>query len=277
MSVIMTSLKAVDTSDGENVKLKRVFGYHQKEMFDPFLLLDHIDTDEVQQGFPWHPHRGIETITYLIKGGAKHQDSLGNEGTLKGGDVQWMLTGSGILHQEFPDDNYKEIELLQFWLNMPAANKMDDPQYYYTNIFEDNVVSVGSSTVSVIAGNYKDTKGPIQKQSRNIRMLYLDIQKDNLIDINRVEGTNGFLYVLSGEGTVNEESIEKHTIYKLSESSFELKATSPLKAIFAEGNPLHENIEWYGPIVMNTKEEIRQARVELNNGTFIKNKGGNIK
>lgn len=272
MSKIMNSYHAVETTDGDNVKLKRVFGYHQKEVFDPFLLLDHIDTSYPQGGFPWHPHRGIETITYLVKGKAEHEDSLGNKGVMNDGDIQWMQSGSGILHQEFPDKNSSKFELLQFWLNMPSTNKMDDPKYYYTNVLNKNVVSLGNSKVSVIAGAYKGVHGPIQKKERNIRMLYLDIEANESLVLDRVKDTNAFIYVLSGYGKLENDKLSPFAVYKLSEGAININAVEKMKVIFAEGKPLKENIEWYGPIVMNTKDQIRIARTELNNGTFIKHK-----
>jgi len=271
MGKIIESYKAVDTTDGDNVKLKRVFGYYQKEIFDPFLLLDHIDTSYPQVGFPWHPHRGIETITYLVKGKAFHEDSLGNKGEMVDGDIQWMQSGSGILHQEFPDKNSEQFEMLQFWLNMPKKNKMDNPKYYYTNVLDSNIVIKGKSKISVIAGNFEKIEGPIQKQDRNIRMLYIDLNDGDSLSINRVVGTNAFIYVLKGNGKIDSESIEEFNIYKLDEGEIVITAISKMKMIFAEGNPLNENIEWYGPIVMNSKEEIDQARKELADGSFIKN------
>lgn len=272
MKKIIGSLKAKDSRDGDGVALKRVFGFYEKEMFDPFLMLDHIDTSYPQGGFPWHPHRGIETITYILKGKVFHEDSIGNKGYMSNGDVQWMKSGSGILHQEFPDTESKEFELLQFWLNIPAKNKMDHPEYNYTNVLDSNLVKFDESSVSVIAGNYKGTSGPVQKPDRNIRMLYIDLKNNNQISIDRVHNTNAFIYVLNGTGAIEEDAIESLHIYKLDEGEIIVKATSDMKLIFAEGNPLNESIEWYGPIVMNTKEEIRQAKIELNNGTFIKHK-----
>ncbi len=272
MSKIIMSFKAVDTVDGDNVQLKRIFGYNQKEVFDPFLLLDHVDTSYPQFGFPWHPHRGIETITYLVKGKAKHEDSLGNEGVMVDGDIQWMQSGSGILHQEFPDKDSEEFELLQFWLNMPSKNKMDDPKYYYTNVLDKNLVKIGNSTISVIAGSFNGTSGPIQKEDRKIRMLYINLESGDRVDLERVPDTNAFVYILNGDGSIDDDQIEMYSVYKLTQGKITIKAKSKMKMIFAEGTPLNESIEWYGPIVMNTKEEIKLARKELDNGTFLKTK-----
>ncbi len=272
MSKIIERYTAQNTSDGDGVQLKRVFGYYQKEVFDPFLLLDHIDTSYPQAGFPWHPHRGIETITYLVKGKAKHEDSLGNRGVLTDGDIQWMQSGSGILHQEFPDKKSEKFKLLQFWLNMPAQEKMNPPKYNYTNVLNENLVKENNSSVSVIAGKYKGVEGPVQKQERKIRMLYVDLKKGDTFKVNRVEGTNAFLYVLKGNGLIESDDIESFNVYKLSKGEIIVSSKEDMTVMFAEGTPLNENIEWYGPIVMNTKDQIKQAKLELQNGTFIKHR-----
>lgn len=270
MSKILKTIRAVDTSDGDGVKLKRVFGFYQKEEFDPFLLLDHAKSEHPQSGFPWHPHRGIETITYLMSGRAFHEDSLGNKGTLNPGDIQWMSAGSGILHQEFPDKESEDFQLLQFWLNIPADKKMTDPTYTYTNVLNDNVVELGSSKVSVIAGEYKGVKGPVQKPDRNIKMIYTDLNKGDSFVLNRVEGTNAFIYVLDGEGKLDNDHLSKFTVYKLDQGEICIQTDKNIKLIYAEGNPLNEPIEWYGPIVMNTRDQIKEARRDLQKGTFLR-------
>lgn len=274
MSIIIDQYKAVDTTDGDGVKLKRVFGYYQKEVFDPFLMLDHAESSYPQSGFPWHPHRGIETITYLGKGRAFHEDSLGNKGEMNEGDIQWMKAGSGILHQEFPDKESEEFELIQFWLNMPANEKMSDPEYVYTNVLEDNVVVEGGTETSVIAGTYKGIFGPVQKEARNVTLLFSQLKEGSTLSLPRKQGTNSFLYILKGNGTLLDEFISEYNIYKLKEQDFTIKANSDMKLIFAEGTPLNEDIVWWGPVVMNTREQIKQAQEELQNGTFLKHKKG---
>lgn len=270
MSKIIRSIKAVDTSDGDGVKLKRVFGYYEKEVFDPFLLLDHAKTSYPQNGFPWHPHRGIETITYLIDGKAFHEDSLGNKGTLLKGDIQWMKAGSGILHQEFPDKESENFELLQFWLNMPQKEKMANPEYTYTNVLNDNIHSFGSSSLSVIAGTYRNISGPVQKEERKVKMLYVNLHKEDTFEIERISNTNAFIYVLDGNGKLEEENLSMYSVYKLDQGLINVTTSDTIKFIFAEGVPLKEPIRWYGPVVMNTDEEIRQVKQELRDGTFLK-------
>lgn len=270
MSKILRQFTARDSSDGDGIKLKKVFGFYQKEVFDPFLMLDHIDTSYPKNGFPWHPHRGIETITYMVKGKTRHEDSMGNKGVLTEGDIQWMKAGSGILHQELPDPTSEKFELLQFWLNIPAESKMTQPEYHYTNILNDNLVQINNSTVSIIAGEFNSVLGPIQKKDRNIKLLHVDLKESENFTIERVTGTNAFIYVLSGTGTLDKEEINQYTIYKLDSGNITVSANSDMKFIYAEGTPLNENIEWYGPIVMNTRSQIIEAKNELQNGTFIK-------
>lgn len=273
MSIIKKTLTARDTTDGDGVSLKRVFGYHEKEVFDPFLLLDHAEASFPQNGFPWHPHRGIETITYCIKGEITHEDTLGNKGTLDEGDIQWMKSGSGILHEEIPNKNSKEFEIIQLWLNMPSSNKMDNPEYNYMNVSSENIIKIGDSQASVIAGSYNGAKGSIQYEERKIKLVYFNIEKDNPVDISRTKGTNSFIYVLSGNGLINNEVIKHHNVYQLGLGEITIETKSNIKLVFAEGAALNETIEWYGPIVMNTKEEIKQARIDLRNDTFIKYRG----
>lgn len=270
MSKIIKTLQAVDTSDGDGVQLKRVFGYYQKEMFDPFLLLDHAKSSYPQNGFPWHPHRGIETISYLISGKAFHEDSLGNKGTLLPGDVQWMKSGSGILHQEFPDKDSEDFQLLQFWLNMPSHQKMDNPKYTYLNVLDNNNVVIGNSKVSVVAGNYKDYIGPVQQVDRNIKMLYVDLKASDQFTIERVKDTNAFVYVLKGNGLLESEELSQYSAYKLDQGEISISTDESITFIYAEGTPLNEEINWYGPIVMNTREQIIEAKNDLKNGTFLR-------
>lgn len=273
MSIIRNVLKAQDTTDGDGVQLKRVFGYYEKEMFDPFLMLDHADTKNPQSGFPWHPHRGIETITYLIKGGVSHEDTLGNKGTLKVGDIQWMKAASGILHQEMPVKGVERLEMLQFWLNMPAKDKMSKPEYTYMNTNEDSLYIKDAQKVSVIAGEYKGIKGPIQKTDRNVSMFYVELNKNGSFEYHSKKNTNGFIYVLEGYGVLDGVSLEQLHIYQIKDDEdINLKATSDLKLIYAEGTPLNESIAWWGPVVMNTREQLNTARLELQNNTFIKYK-----
>lgn len=272
MSQIIKTIKAVDTSDGEGIKLKRVFGFYQKHLFDPFLMLDHIKTSYPKSGFPWHPHRGIETITIMLDGQTYHEDSLGNSGTLSPGDIQWMKAASGILHQEIPDENSKHFELLQLWLNMPKTEKMDEPAYHYMNIQTDNTFQFENGFASVIAGTFNQINGPIQKEDRCLELFFFDFGQNSSISFTPPIGNNIFIYVLKGNGNLGKESLDSYHIYQLKDQEIMLSSMNGMKVLYASGKPLKEEIEWYGPIVMNTKEDIQIAKQELKTNTFIKHR-----
>jgi len=270
MSVIK-KFKANAIPEGAGVIVNRVFGYHDTEEFDPFLMLDYLSSEKgtLSAGFPWHPHRGIETITYLIKGNIKHEDSLGNKAVIHDGDVQWMSAGKGVMHQEMPGEGNAEVQGFQFWLNMPAKDKMNEPSY--TEIKRDEMVTFTESgvTVKVIAGQYKDVIGPIQKEVQQINLFHVSLEAGKSLTFNRADNKQGFLFLFEGEASLIHENLHEGVAYTLSPGENVVKANSAVEFIYAEGLPLNEPIAWGGPIVMNTKEQLREAFEQINNGEFI--------
>lgn len=271
---IITGQKA---TDGAGVKLVRVFGYNDTKDFDPFLMLDAFDSvnpSDYIKGFPWHPHRGIETITYLVKGDIEHGDSIGNQGSIMDGDCQWMTAGSGIIHQEMPKACDRMLGV-QLWLNLPAENKMVAPKY--GDIFKKNipVIEVGDNRVHIIAGEYNGISGAFQGDY--VKPLYFDVEvsADSEWSFNCEKDWTLFVYILQGEGYFNPNSeeliAEKHTVLFNEGDTFWVKASNKgIRFILLSGKPLKEPIAWGGPIVMNTREELDQAFKELDQGDFIK-------
>ena len=266
------------TMEGAGVHLHRVFGFREPADFDPFLLLDDFrsDTpDHYLKGFPWHPHRGIETITYVLKGDVEHSDSLGNKGLITSGGVQWMTAGSGIVHQEMPKgDAGGAMYGFQLWANLPAAQKMMAPRYRDLTADKIPVVDLGNgSTVKVIAGSYGDVRGPMDD-------IVIDPEYfDCTVPAGRrfIHQTNpeytAFIYIIDGVGDVGGERHANGTLVLFDQGDqFVVSAASaPLRFLLITGKPLNEPIAWQGPIVMNTQEELDLAFREYREGTFIKN------
>ena len=267
------------TSDGAGVKLHRVFGYYEIPEFDPFLMMDFFDSEDPNdyiKGFPWHPHRGIETITYLISGEIEHGDSLGNTGVIKDGDCQWMTAGSGILHQEMPKESPKMLGT-QIWLNLPRKNKMTEPKYRDITkdmipVYEDD-----NMKVHIIAGEFKGLHGPLEVIET--KPIFFDIElgpnREFIYDLD--SSLKAFIFLVEGEANFNvnkEELISSPKGVLYGEGSSIKINTKDNKGRFflLAGKPLNEPIAWGGPIVMNTKEELNLAFEELDKGTFIKNK-----
>ncbi|HXW57346.1 MAG TPA: pirin family protein [Candidatus Cybelea sp.] len=285
------------TIEGAGVRLERAFGFGQTKDFDPFLLLDDFRNDDPKDylaGFPWHPHRGIETITYVLAGSVEHGDSLGNKGKMTAGDVQWMTAGSGILHQEMPKgDSEGRMHGFQLWANLPASLKMTDPRYQdvpskaIPEVTEDD-----GTRVRVICGQFWGKRGPVEGVAAD--PSYLDVfvpagrRKQLKIETNR----NAFAYVFQGTGTFRGASDpravltdrvanpEAAPVYDAKNHSLVLfdrgdeitvqAGDAGIRFLLVSGKPIEEPVAWYGPIVMNTQEELRQAIAELNTGGFIK-------
>ncbi|MDD3916467.1 MAG: pirin family protein [Synergistaceae bacterium] len=263
-------------TDGAGVKLVRVIGYNDTQDFDPFLMLDAFDStnpEDYVKGFPWHPHRGIETITYLIRGDIAHGDSLGNKGRILDGECQWMTAGSGILHQEMPQASERMLGT-QLWLNLPAKDKMTEPKY--NDIVRENVPTVAEEglNIRIISGNYKGTDGAFRGEYADA--LYLDAEMapgaEWLLETDP-EATL-FIYIVQGAGFFGpsgEGVAEKHAVLFDKGNAFRAKASEAGARIFLmAAKPLGEPIAWGGPIVMNTREELDLAFRELQEGTFIK-------
>ena len=270
-------IKPLSASDGAGVKLKRSIGTHLIDYLDPFLMLDEFGSDNKDDyigGFPAHPHRGIETVTYMLNGKFAHEDSTGAKGIMSPGDVQWMKTGSGIIHSEMPAMTEGKLHGFQLWINMPAKLKMNKPEYIYINSSEVNIHKDEDKKISVIAGKFGEAEGPVI--GHNIEPIYFDveIQKNKTFNFDLPLTHNSLIYLINGEINVGEKSHEKvnnSTLIILSKGK-KLKISSLTKAKFLliSGKPIGEPIARGGPFVMNTKAEVLQAVKDYHNGTFVK-------
>jgi len=276
---IKTILKAKPTIEGAGVRLKRVFGYYETELMDPFLLLDHFGSenpDDYMKGFPWHPHRGIETITYMIDGQVKHEDSLGNSGTIGSGDVQWMSAGSGIIHQEMPNRSNGIMMGFQLWANLPSSSKMMHPRYQDIKSSEiPEVVKEGGARVRIICGRLDGTCGPVSEIVTDPEYMDVIVPPGKEFSHLVKKGHTVFAYVFEGDGYFDEykERLIKSEHLVLFEDGEEVVAQSEdkqLRFLLISGMPIGEPIAWYGPIVMNNREELDLAFREYREGTFIK-------
>jgi redox-sensitive bicupin YhaK (pirin superfamily) len=269
--MIIKKYPAKKVSEGAGVIVNRVFGYGNTKEFDPFLMLDYFNekANKTSKGFPWHPHKGIETISYFLRGSGLHEDSLGNKVTIKAGELQWMSAGKGIMHQEMPDTTKNGVEGFQFWVNMPAKFKLNNPTYDFIKKDEMKSYTTDGTKVNVIAGIFKGIKGPINKEEQGITMLHIILAKTQEISLSRTKNKQGFIYVFKGKGSLNNENIHIGNAYTLSEGMITIKSNKYLEFIYAEGTPLNEPIAWYGPIVMNTNEEIKETLQAINDGTFV--------
>ena len=278
MSVVEISkiIKPLPTSDGAGVKLKRSIGV-EPNYFDPFLMLDEFGSenkDDYLAGFPPHPHRGIETVTYMLAGDFEHKDSTGGKGIMTAGDVQWMKTGSGIIHSEMPMMKEGKLHGFQLWINMPAKLKMSKPEYHYIKANQMSVHNDEEKSVKVIAGKFEKSEGPIK--GHNVEPIYFDIElnKDKKFNFNLPLTHNTFLYLISGEINVGDQAHEKveNSSLIILTRGIKLKVLAKLKSKFLliSGKPIGEQISRGGPFVMNTKTEILQAIEDYHNGTFVK-------
>ena len=287
------------TIEGAGVRLQRAFGFGKTAEFDPFLLLDDFRSDnpaDYLAGFPWHPHRGIETITYVLAGEVAHGDSLGNKGRMTAGDVQWMTAGSGILHQEMPSGDAKgRMHGFQLWANLPAALKMTAPRYQdipaaaIPEVTEDD-----GAKARVICGEFWGKKGPVEGVAADPRYVDISVPPGKTKRI-KVETTrNAFAYVFAGAGTFRDASTpqavltesaadpnaapvydaKNHSLVLFDRGDEIVVHAGPegIRFLLVSGKPLDEPVAWYGPIVMNTQAELQQATRELQNGTFIRHK-----
>ncbi len=263
-------------SDGAGVKLKRSIGV-EPNYFDPFLMLDEFGSenkDDYVAGFPPHPHRGIETVTYMLQGEFEHEDSTGAKGRMTSGDVQWMKTGSGIIHSEMPAMSEGRLHGFQLWINMPAKLKMSKPDYIYIDSDQMKIHKDNDKQVKVIAGKFKEAEGPIQ--GHNIEPIYFDVElKENKTFKFKIPLThNSFVYLITGEikvGNKDHRRVKDSTLILLSKGEeLNVKAFTDTKFLVISGKPINEEIARGGPFVMNTKAEILQAVQDYHNGTFVK-------
>ena len=262
--------------DGAGVRLTRVLGIRDTRDFDPFLMLDAFDSrnpEDYIKGFPWHPHRGIETITYLIEGSVAHGDSLGNHGVIGSGDCQWMTAGSGIIHQEMPQAAPRMLGA-QLWLNLPAAEKMADPAYGDIQQAHIPVVANDGATVRILSGSYAGVDGAFQ--GRHIQALYLDVDlaPGKVFTLPTPAGDTVFCYLFSGEARFGNggQPVERRRAALMGPGDLLRAEAGPegVRMIVLAASPLGEPIAWGGPIVMNTREELNLAFKELEENNFIK-------
>ncbi len=280
---IKVSLKSRPTFEGAGVRLKRAFGYADPSL-DPFLLLDDFHSDNPNdyiRGFPWHPHRGIETITYMLHGKVEHGDSLGNGGVIEAGDVQWMTAGSGIIHQEMPKKNKDDTLLwgFQLWANLPASHKMMDPRYrdLKSNEIPEIYLNNSNIKIKIISGEINGTKGPVQDIVTEPEYLDVTINPNSEFVHHILNGHNVFAYTIEGEAFFDDkisELIGKETliIYQEGDSIKISTENERVRFLLISGKPLKEPVAWRGPIVMNSEEELSVAFTEYQNGTFIKHR-----
>jgi redox-sensitive bicupin YhaK (pirin superfamily) len=269
-------IEPIAASDGAGVKLKRSIGTHLIDYHDPFLMLDEFGSenkDDYIGGFPPHPHRGIETVTYMLSGEFEHEDSTGAKGRMSSGDVQWMKTGGGIIHSEMPAMTEGKLHGFQLWVNMPAKFKMNKPEYIYIDAKEMQIHKDDDKKVKVIAGKFGEAEGPIK--GHNVEPVYLDIEieKEKEFTFNLPSTHNSLIYLIDGEVKVGEQNhnpIKDSTLIILTRGE-ELKVSGLTKAKFLliSGKPIGEPIARGGPFVMNTKEEILKAVQDYHNGTFV--------
>ncbi len=275
-----------DAVDGAGVRLRRVLGLKTIQQYDPFLMLDGFDStdpDDYTRGFPWHPHRGIETVTYLVEGSIEHMDSLGNKGTIGNLQCQWMTAGSGIIHQEMPKASPRMLGC-QLWVNLPASEKMTIPTY--RDILQEDVPVVNSNgaEIRVLSGSFNGHSGPMDGGFRQVQYLDVTLAPDTRWESDQTPNSHTlFIYLL--EGTLQPEGLDSFetkgcamlmvpagTANEANDTVSALSGAEGARFLVIAGKPLKEPVSWGGPIVMNTKEELELAFRELDEGTFIKHK-----
>jgi quercetin 2,3-dioxygenase len=294
---IKKALKSRPTIEGAGVHLKRAVGFHDTSLFDPFLLLDDFHSNnpaDYIMGFPWHPHRGIETITYMLQGKVDHGDSMGNKGTISPGDVQWMTAGSGIIHQEMPKGQ-KEGRMwgFQLWANLPASQKMMYPKYRDVKSSQIPEVKTDDGvSIKIVCGQVNKVKGPVQDIVTDPEYLDINVPPRSSFRHQVKKGHTCFAYVIDGAGSFgqgqdaysyemmgtnyfdfNRSNVLNNETLVLFDDGDEVLITTgdkPVRFLLLSGKPIKEPVAWYGPIVMNTQEELRIAFEEYQNGTFLK-------
>lgn len=273
---IKSLLKRSPATEGAGVHLHRVFGFSEAPRLDPFLLLDDFRSNrrqDYEKGFPWHPHRGIETITYVLKGDVAHGDSLGNEGIISTGDVQWMTAGSGIIHQEMPKgDADGAMHGFQLWANLPAVEKMMPPRYREITANQIPTLNLSDGvTVKVIAGTVAGTTGPISDIVINPQYLDCDVPSGMTYEHATRYSYTTFIYVIGGQGDIDGTTVDNGTLVLFDKGDqVHIHTEKGVRFLLLSGQPLNEPVAWKGPIVMNTQAELDTAFHEYRQGTFIK-------
>jgi redox-sensitive bicupin YhaK (pirin superfamily) len=293
--------KAQPTMEGAGVKLHRVFGFGDPSLTDPFLMMDDFRNDRPEdfiKGFPWHPHRGIETITYVLSGSVEHGDSLGQSGTLGAGDIQWMTAGSGIMHQEMPKgDENGSMHGFQLWANLPSRLKMTDPRYQDVTAGEiPEIIDDDGTRVKVLCGEFWGKKGPVDGIAASPRYLdvFVPAGVRKILPVDTYQ--KAFAYIFDGSATFRDASAPKGVLLEKEVGGEEVlirdqsgnrslvlfgtgdeitvqAGEQGVRFLLVSGTPIEEPVAWHGPIVMNTKQELEQAFRDLNANTFIKKTG----
>jgi redox-sensitive bicupin YhaK (pirin superfamily) len=278
------------TVEGAGVRLQRAFGFGDTTEFDPFLLFDDFrndNPDDFLAGFPWHPHRGIETITYVLAGSVEHGDSLGNRGSLVAGDVQWMTAGSGIMHQEMPQgDAQGRMHGFQLWANLPSSLKMTRPRYQDIAAAEiPEIVDDDGTSVRVVCGEFWGKRGPVEGVAADPRYLDVFVPPGQRKRLGVERSRQAFAYVFAGAGTFRDASDPRPIKNEIGPSDVGNRSLvlfdrgdeitveagdQGIRFLLISGKPIEEPVAWYGPIVMNTQAELQQAMSDLRDGTFIK-------
>ena len=290
--------QSVPTMEGAGVALRRAFGFGNTSEFDPFLLFDDFRNDNPSDylaGFPWHPHRGIETITYVLAGSVEHGDSLGNSGSLGAGDVQWMTAGRGIMHQEMPKgDASGRMHGFQLWANLPSSLKMTAPRYQDVAAADvPEIVDDDGTRVRVVVGEFWGKRGPVEGVAADPRYLDISVPPGRRKRLAVDRANHAFAYVFAGSGTFRDASGPQGVLTERADGETERllphesenrslilfdrgdevvvqAGDQGIRFLLVSGKPIEEPVAWYGPIVMNTKEQLQQALNDLRNGTFIK-------
>jgi len=258
-------IPAMAVPEGAGVTVHRTIGTPALRKLDPFIMLDHISSDNPEDyiaGFPSHPHRGFNTFTYMIDGDMEHRDSMGNTGNLGSGGAQWMKAASGVVHSEMPRQENGLMRGFQLWINLPATNKMDAPEYqeYKSDAFP--VVETPEYKVKVIVGSFADVRSPIIDNITNVSYLDVQLEADKTFSHSVPDENNSFLYLFEGDGQLNDHHIAEKTLVILGDDNtgFSFVAgTDGARFLVISGKPINENIVQYGPFVMNTEDEIKQA------------------
>lgn len=266
--------KSQPTIEGAGVRLKRVFGFNQVPLFDPFLMLDHFGSDNPNdyiKGFPWHPHRGIETVTYMWNGEVEHGDNMGHKGLINSGDVQWMTAGSGVIHQEMPKRYDGLMQGFQLWVNLPASKKMSIPQYRGITKEEIPTIQENGLKIKVIAGKVNGTEGPVQCLATPVEYLDVELEAGKTFEHATPKSWKVFTYVVNGSIDPQDKVVTPGNCALFNEGdNVKFASKDGAHFLFVSGEPLKEPVAWGGPIVMNTQIELRKAFKELDEGTFIK-------
>jgi len=272
----ITVVPAIEVTEGGGVRVRRTIGSPNLRNLDPFLLLDQIGSDDPEAyiaGFPSHPHRGFITFTYMIDGDMEHRDSMGNTGRLGPGGAQWMKAASGVIHSEMPRQEEGLLRGFQLWINLPAANKMDEPEYQEYRAAHFPVITEAGFTIKVLIGQYAGTVSPIQDEATQVQFLDVQIDAGKTFKYDLIDRTNTFLYLFEGSGELEGKSVSSYDLAHIQSASGTAEFTAGSEVarfLLVSGKPIGEPVVQYGPFVMNTSEEIHQAMSDLQSNNLVR-------